>query len=148
GLGLEFPESYTPLRVTYAFPAKSVPPTYYTEGLRLKFKKLPYTDRGATPKTGNYQRSLLALQKAKQEGFDDVLWSNGDGELTEATTSNIFLIGRHGDEVEIATPSLHSGLLKGITRSNIIRLLEEGQIPVEEKIIYTDEIARFDEAFL
>ena len=77
-----------------------------------------------------------------------MLWVNGDNEITEATWSNIFLIGRTGDLVEIATPPASSGILEGITRQRVIELLEKAKIPVTVRIITEDEIPRFDEAFL
>jgi branched-subunit amino acid aminotransferase/4-amino-4-deoxychorismate lyase len=88
------------------------------------------------------------LNQAKKGGFDDVLWVNGDGEVAEATWANIFLIGRTGDLVEIATPALASGLLAGIVRRRIAELLNTAKIPVTERVVTIDELPRFDEAFV
>ena len=148
GLGLQVGDHLRSNRVIYCFPAPLVSNRIYQQGMTLKRKTLPFTERGATAKTGNYLRSINALAKATEEGFDDILWSNSNEEITEASAANIFLIGRQGDLVEIATPPASSGLLLGITRAKIIELLQMSQIPVTERVIYFDELASFDEAFL
>jgi branched-subunit amino acid aminotransferase/4-amino-4-deoxychorismate lyase len=148
GMGLNIPTAMTPNKIIYATPARLEDPKIYNTGIGLKRKRLPYVDRGAHPKTGNYLRSILGLRDAKAEGYDDVVWSNSEGELTEASTANIFLIGRIGDEVEICTPSISSGILEGITRATIIRLLTNAGIRVSQEIVFIDELPRFDEAFV
>lgn len=145
---LHFLKATTPNKYVYAFPAPVIDQRIWTEGVRLKLEELPFTDRGSNAKTGNYMRSIQNVETAKTEGFDDILQVNSDGEITESSTANIFLIGREGDAVEIATPSESSGLLLGITRDTIIELLEKSQIKVTERIILADEVARFDEGFI
>ena len=148
GLGLFSSKEIKPNKVIYCLPAKVEHPSIYTNGLKLDLRKLPYTDRGRHAKTGNYLRSINALKDAKVEGFDDILWLNSENEFTEASTANIFLLGRDGDSLEIATPPAHSGLLLGITRQSIMSLLTYARIPVTERIIFKEELARFDEAFI
>ena len=117
-------------------------------GLKLK----PVIDkawpRGSLVKTGQVAAGGSALLAARATGFDDVLWINSDGEISETTWANVFLIGRTGDLVEIATPPESSGILAGITRSRITELLNNAKIPVTERVITEDEIPRFDEAFV
>lgn len=104
--------------------------------------------KGDQIKTGLYGSQMAALHKSIAKGKSDILWCNGDQEITECTTANIFLIGREGDLVEIATPASASGILCGITRRRIAELLNTAKIPVTERIIYREEIPRFDEAFV
>jgi len=148
GAGISIPDNITPNKIIYAFPAKIESPEVYQSGLSLKRKQLPYTERGAKAKTGNYLRSIVAVREAQSEGYNDIIWANSDSEFTEASTANIFFIGREGDLVEIATPSTQSGLLKGITKGKIQTLLTNAKIGNIERLIYVDELARFDEAFL
>lgn len=147
GVGLEY-ENPSPNKYIYVLPAQIGPETLYAEGISLKKRRADSLKRGHAPKTSDYLRSILAINDAKRAGFDDVLWTNSAGEVTEASTANIFFIGREGDYVEIATPSTQSGILEGITRNLIIELLEGAKIPVQQRIIFADEIPRFDEAFL
>ena len=148
GVGLEFPDPCIPHKILYGLPANPLPDNIYKEGVRLRLFELPHTERTAIAKTGNYLRSILAMEKAKKEGYSDVMWSNSAGEITEASTANIFFIGRQGDYVSVTTPSVQSGILKGITRATVLSLLQRARIPVEESIIYKDELAKYDEAFL
>ncbi|MCX6117380.1 MAG: aminotransferase class IV [Proteobacteria bacterium] len=116
--------------------------------IKLKTVMDSHWRRGPHIKTGLYQEQLIGQMKAKSSGFDDVLWCNSDQEFCETTTANIFLLGREGDLVEIATPPVGSGLLLGVTRQRIMELLNAAKIPVTERIIYKDELARFDEGFV
>ncbi len=147
GLGLDYAEQ-TPNRITYCFAAKPLPDRFSAEGISL-YKVTNHKDeRQAAIKTANYLLSIVALAKAKNLGFDDVLFVNASREVQEASTANIFFLGQEEGKIEIATPSLRSGILKGITRDRIIHLLSSHEILVEEKIIFEDELPRYDEAFL
>ncbi len=148
GIGLSIPKDASPSRMIYCLPAKIQSQDMYAKGLKLKKNQMPYTKRGATAKTSNYQQSIIAVKKAQKSTFDDVLWVNSEGEFTEASSANIFLLSRIGDQVEIATPPAQSGLLVGITRSRIIELLSRAKIPVTERVIHVEELARFDEGFV
>jgi len=63
-------------------------------------------------KTGNYLNNMLGLIEARREGAEDALFLNAEGALTEATTSNLWII----EAGAILTPPLAAGLLPGITR--------------------------------
>jgi branched-subunit amino acid aminotransferase/4-amino-4-deoxychorismate lyase len=123
-----------------------------SEALKNGLKIKPVIDkawpRGSLIKTGQTASKSGDLLTARAAGFDDVLWINGDGEIAETTWANVFLIGRTGDLVEIATPPDSSGILTGITRARITELLYNAKIPVTERVITEDEIPRFDEAFV
>ncbi|MFK7873930.1 MAG: aminotransferase class IV [Oligoflexales bacterium] len=148
GLQLHANEKLCPQRMIYAAAALSTSPEIYSTGIALQKVSSEITKRQPSAKTGNYVASRVAVRKAKQQKFEDVLWVNGAQEVTEASTANIFFIGRHGDQIEIATPSLHSGILEGITRRRILSLLENAGIGAHETIISSDELPRFDEAFV
>ncbi len=148
GLGLRIPANAKPNRFIYCFPAAVEKPEVYKEGFALRKSLKSGGERGAAAKTGNYLSSILAMEKAESEGFNDILWSNSDGELTEASTANIFFMSRAGDNIEFITPAAHSGILLGITRGTMIDLMRGAGIPVKEEIVFADEIPRFDEAFL
>lgn len=148
GMGLVAKEQISPNKIIYCLAAKLETTRIYEQGLSLKRSNHGYTSRGKNPKSTNYIESIKALNKAHSEGFDDILWTNSEGEITEAATANVFLLAREGDLIEIATPPATSGLLLGITRKRIISLLESAKIKVTERVISLDEIARFDEGFL
>ncbi len=126
----------------------SLPQNDITSGLRLHVVVDKSWARGPQIKTGVVGRRDADIARAKSQGFDDVLWVNGEQEVAEATWANVFFIGRTGDLVEIATPPESSGILPGITRARVIDLLQSARIPVTVRPVTLDEIPRFDEAFL
>jgi branched-chain amino acid aminotransferase len=109
-----------------------------------------HTRRRQTPAGGAklcfYLPEIMALKNLDSNA--DVLWVNPAGEVTEASTANIFLLGRQGDFLEIATPHEDCGLLAGITRQKMIDLCTLAKIPVTARRIELSEIPRFDEAFI
>jgi branched-subunit amino acid aminotransferase/4-amino-4-deoxychorismate lyase len=117
-------------------------------GIKLGLVQDSFWRRGERVKTGIYENWFSQLPQAQRNDVDDVVWCNGDQEVSECTTANIFLIGRDGDLVEIATPPASSGIVLGVTRRRIVELLGSAKIPVTERVIDRSEIARFDEAFV
>ena len=77
-------------------------------------------------KSGNYLDSLLARQEALDRGADDAILLTCQGNLSEATGSNLFAVRRG----EVLTPDLGCGFLPGITREVVIELCLEAGIPV------------------
>lgn len=148
GIGIAIPPDCRPNKIVYAFPAQEPPAEYYTKGIKLKLKHSQSSFRGEMSKTGNYLSSIVAMQDALNSGFHDILWCNALGEITEASTANIFFIGREGDDVLIQTPSTYSGILKGITRTTILSILEEAGIRCTQEVISHEELPKYDEAFV
>ncbi len=91
---------------------------------------------------GNYMNSMLALQEALRDGYDEALLLDVDGFVAEGSGENFFLV-RDG---VIYTPELTSAL-EGITRDTIFRLAHDNGIEVREKRITRDEVYIADEAF-
>ncbi|MBA2490924.1 MAG: branched-chain amino acid transaminase [Gammaproteobacteria bacterium] len=91
---------------------------------------------------GNYMNSMLALQEATRDGYDEALLLDIEGYVAEGSGENIFIV-RDG---VLYTPDLTSAL-DGITRRTIITLAGQLDIPVREKRISRDEVYIADEAF-
>jgi len=91
---------------------------------------------------GNYMNSMLALQEAMRDGYDEALLLDVDGYVAEGSGENIFIV-RNGI---IYTPELTSAL-DGITRKTIFELAKEFGYEVREKRITRDEVYVADEAF-
>jgi len=91
---------------------------------------------------GNYMNSMLALQEATRDGYDEALLLDIEGYVAEGSGENIFIVS---DGV-LYTPDLTSAL-DGITRRTIITLAGQLDIPVREKRISRDEVYIADEAF-
>lgn len=84
-----------------------------------------------------YDRSLSGAQS---NGFDDVLFLNERGELTEGAISNIFL--RTGNS--LSTPPLASGVLPGVFRRYLLDTLPATQ----ERILTLKDLREADAAYL
>lgn len=95
-------------------------------------------------KTGNYLNNILAQIEATQQGADDALMLNARGELTEATTSNLWLI----ENGVVRTPAVETGILHGITRYFLLQILQEHQIPYEETVLKPEALWTAEEGFL
>jgi branched-chain amino acid aminotransferase len=91
---------------------------------------------------GNYMNSMLALQEALRDGYDEALLLDAEGYVMEGSGENIFIV-RDG---VLYTPDLTSAL-DGITRKTAIALAGELGLPVVEKRITRDEVYIADEAF-
>ncbi len=91
---------------------------------------------------GNYINSMLALNEALRDGYDEALLLDVDGYVAEGSGENIFMV----HDGVLYTPTLLSAL-DGITRRTIFTLAEEAGIKIVEKRITRDELYVADEAF-
>lgn len=91
---------------------------------------------------GNYMNSILALQEALANGYDEALLLDHEGYVAEGSGENIFIVRRG----KLFTPDLTSAL-EGITRETIFQLAQECDLQVVEKRITRDEVYVADEAF-
>ncbi len=85
-------------------------------------------------KTSNREFYDLAFQKAGADGFDEVIFVNEKGEISEGSRTNIFL--DFGDGI-LRTPKLECGVLPGVLRQ---KLIDEGK--AIEAILKPEDLAR------
>jgi branched-chain amino acid aminotransferase len=88
----------------------------------------------------NYAASLLASEKAKKEGYAQVLWLDGVERkfVEEVGAMNIFF--NIGDE--LVTPALNGSILPGITRDSVLQLARKWGMKVSERRIGMDELVK------
>ncbi len=93
---------------------------------------------GAAKTAANYAASLLPGAESQAQGFDQVLWLDGNEHryVEEVGAMNIFF--RIGDKV--LTPPLGGSILPGVVRSSTLTLLDDWGVSVEERRIEIDEI--------
>ena len=91
---------------------------------------------------GHYINSMLALQEALNDGYDEAMLLDNEGYVAEGSGENIFIV-KNGI---IYTPDLTSAL-NGITRNTIFTLCDELGVEIREKRITRDEVYIADEAF-
>jgi branched-chain amino acid aminotransferase len=128
-------------------PLEQFPREYYQRGVKLAMVSIRRNDRQALNpriKSGNLLNNVLAYMQAKSEGAFEGILCNLAGNVTEATSSNVFLV-KHG---KIITPSLDAGLLSGVTRGLVLELAAAQQIPTEERNVQPEELLQSDECFI
>jgi len=95
-------------------------------------------------KSGNYLNNVMGLAEAKAQGATDCLMLNADGEVTEASTSNLFV--RSGGVWY--TPPLDAGILAGITRGTLLEFLPLAGEQVEERRLTRANLESAEEMFI
>ena len=93
---------------------------------------------GYAKAAGNYAAQFYPTSIAKEEGYQQIIWtdSNNHKSIEEAGTMNLFF--RIGEKL-ITSPTSDS-ILDGITRKSIIKLAKDSKIDIEERIITVDEL--------
>jgi D-alanine transaminase len=95
-------------------------------------------------KTVGLLASTMMNQKAKDSGFDDVIFVR-DGIVTEASFANAFIV----DENDIlVTKPADNLILCGITRNRLIELAKKNSIKVSERNFTVEEMLKAKEVFL
>ena len=120
---------------------------YYPEGLNpvkifveTNFVRAVKGGMGFTKTGGNYASSLKAQDEAKHKDYTQVLWLDGVNRkyIEEVGTMNVFF----KINGEVITPALEGSILSGVTRASCIDLIKSWNIPVTERKISIDEIAK------
>ena len=99
---------------------------------------------GYAKTAGNYAASLYPALQAQKEGYDQLIWTDGQKHeyIEEAGTMNLlFLIG----ETLITAPTGDS-ILNGITRNCVLTLARDWGMNVEEKRLSVHELVEALEA--
>ena len=118
---------------------------YYEHGLEPvriyveeHFSRAAAGGTGSIKCGGNYAASLIAGEKAKELGFEQVLWLDAREKkyVEEVGSMNIFFVING----TVVTPALNGSILPGITRRSVVQVLKDKGIPVEERRISMDEI--------
>ncbi len=94
------------------------------ESIKLKTVSIPSIPSIALErkvKLSNSINYIKAAQEAKKKGGDDALMLTIDSKISETTISNIFWIKGN----QVFTPSVNCDLLPGVTRSILIKLIDQ-----------------------
>lgn len=85
----------------------------------------------------------LAKSEAIERGADDA-WLVRDGEVTEGSSNNAYIVTKDGT---IVTRPLSSSILHGITRVAVLEVAKSLQMKVEERTFTVEEAENAREAF-
>lgn len=103
-------------------------------------------------KTGcNYGPSLYPADLAKQQGYDQLIWTDGKEHkyIEESGTMNVMFV----IDGKLITPQLGDTILPGITRESVLTLAKDWGLEVEERKVEVSEVVaaikenRLSEAF-
>ena len=124
------------------------PRAWYEEGVGVIVAHTRRNPKGAMDpniKSGNYLNNILAMGEAQRAQAFDAVMLNGEGLVTEGTTSNVWIV-RDGT---LITPSLDVGILGGITRGALLGICrrEEG-LEAREQAFGPLELREAQECFL
>lgn len=103
----------------------------------------PFLVNSASPLAGvkscNYLEKILALDEAKERGFDEAIQLNERGEMASACMANVFWL----KDDRLFTPSLRTGCLAGTTREFVLENVDCSEVEVG-----IEELRSADEIFL
>lgn len=113
----------------------------YLKGFSLKLSNVYRNSKSKLTyiKSINYLENIIERENITKQGYDEVLFLNEKGLVTEGSASNIFII----KENKIYTPKVESGLLPGVVRKFIIN-----EFDVIEKEITLEDVLNADEVFV
>lgn len=118
-------------------------------GAGVKLTYVADARHGASPFAGakvtSWAQNLTWYEQAHEDGFDEVVLLNEEGQVSECTSANIFAI--QGDLV-FTPPLSTSGCLPGVTRA---LLLEEIVVPglhIEERELTPSQLEASDGVFI
>src|SRR4029079_6629954 len=93
---------------------------------------------------GNYLNSILAVQESRRNGYDESILLDREGNVSEASGENVFIIRNKN----IYTPFSADSALEGITRDSTIAIARDIGYTVTERPISRTELYMADEIFL
>ncbi|MCG1023653.1 branched-chain amino acid transaminase [Sutcliffiella horikoshii] len=109
--------------------------------LRIENSTIPPTVKSI----GGYLNSALAYSQAVAEGSDEAIFVTREGNISEASTNNLFMMKKG----ELFTPPLADNILEGITRDTIMKIAEKDySLNVHEMSIARSELYFAEEIFL
>jgi branched-chain amino acid aminotransferase len=117
-------------------------------GIRLKISSWrrhdPNTMPPAAKGTGMYINSSMAKVEALKAGYDEAVMLSPQGNVSECTGENIFLV-KGG---VIVTPPTSAGALEGITQDSVRRIAEDLGVDYRVENLLRSDLYTADEAFL
>jgi D-alanine transaminase len=146
-------------RRDHAFPVNPVKPALVVTARGLSFQKNQDTAAKGigvitTPenrwprvdiKSVSLLPNVLAKQQARENNAYEAWFVDGDGHVTEGSSSNAWIVTKDG---KVVTRSADSGILAGITRAVLTEVLASLQIKLEERPFTPAEAYEAAEAFV
>jgi len=117
------------------------------EGLNVKIstwsRNAPNTMPAMAKSVANYANSQLIKMEAITEGYDEGIALDVEGNLSEGSGQNIFIV-RDG---VIHTPPVGASILSGITRDSVVTIAKDLGFDVREQTLPREMLYVADEVF-
>jgi D-alanine transaminase len=119
--------------------APQYPESLFAHGMSLS----PFPDSRSTSlvdvKSTSYLWNLLALEDARKKGAEDAVFVNGDGFLTECTTSNFLWVNQEG---LLCSMPHKDHCLPGTTTAALARALHKHEHRINDLPLHNQELAQ------
>ncbi len=89
--------------------------------------------------------NVMAKQTAREQGAREAWFVDGEGLVTEGSSSNAWIVTRDG---RLVTRQADRAILKGITRTVVLGMLQNHGITLEERPFSVEEALAAREAFI
>jgi branched-chain amino acid aminotransferase len=115
---------------------------YFAKPVRVKveehYVRAAEGGTGFAKCAGNYGGAFYPTQLAKEQGFDQVLWTDACEHkyIDESGAMNVMFVL----DGKLITPKLTSAILDGVTRNSLLTLASKMGIAVEERKVSVSEI--------
>jgi branched-chain amino acid aminotransferase len=89
---------------------------------------------------GNYGAAFFPMTRARQEGYDQVLWTDAKENkyIEESGSMNVFFV----IDGKLVTPPLSDSILDGVTRDSLLRLAGEMGYTAIERPVSVDDLRK------
>lgn len=119
-------------------PVAAYQPKPYRLKVETNFTRTAEGGTGFAKCAGNYGGAFYPTQIAREEGFDQVLWTDHKEHkyIDEVGMMNVMFIIKG----KLVTPKLNSAILEGVTRDTILTLAKDMGVTIEERRVSVEEI--------
>ncbi|HKP95275.1 MAG TPA: aminotransferase class IV [Fibrobacteria bacterium] len=145
--GLAIDPSLPPTLIITVAPVSGLPPELYERGVKVAIStinKAAASGLDSAIKSTNYLANIFAKAEADRKGAYEAILLGPHGEIAELSTSSFFCVVKG----KVLTPPLETGILPGITRQVLLRILRRKRIPFGEVALFPKETGMMEEAFL
>ncbi len=145
GLGID--STIVPSLIITVSPVHGLGEAIYKKGVPIAISSINKTAASGLDskiKSINYLANIFAKAEADKKGCYESILLGPNGEIAELSTASFFAVWNG----EVVTPAIDTGILPGITRQVILKILKKNRIPFREGEIFPEQVAEMSEAFL
>jgi branched-chain amino acid aminotransferase len=145
--GLAIDPALPPTLIITVSPVSGLPEALYEKGVKAAIStinKAAASGLDSTIKSTNYLANIFAKAEADRKGAYEAILLGPQGEIAELSTSSFFCVAGG----KVLTPPIATGILPGITRQVLLRIMRREKIPFVEKALFPKDTGKMEEAFL